>query len=265
MMIPNDSRINPAINRMSISSVDTADSARSTRDSILSLYGHRSYYQKILDPREGPFAMALEMQADCSRVSRIIDDHLGGDYLPVEAASNVVVKGLDVPAPASIEPLYGLEQVRPCMQVSWNYPGRAIAVTLVFGHPHLLSFEEDEVLQVAPLSETTLRVRKTTTGEEGLALSHSLIPYYPYRARLLFRSYAGPPIASPFEYVDVSEKELFDEPIHGFDVWRPWRMKTGETGIAPDESFDCVPPPTPVRSTFPSRTRKWRQVRGAEA
>ena len=61
MMLPKDSRNDPAVNRMSIRVVDTADLARSTRDSILSLYGHRSYYHKILDPREGPFAMALEL------------------------------------------------------------------------------------------------------------------------------------------------------------------------------------------------------------
>ena len=90
MMIPNDSSNDPAVNRMSIRVVDTADSARATRHSILSLYGHRSYYHKILDPGEGPFAMALELQADYSRVSRIIDDHLEDDLLPVDPAWGAV-------------------------------------------------------------------------------------------------------------------------------------------------------------------------------
>ncbi len=98
MLIPDGSSNDPAVNRMSIRSVDTTDSARSTRDSILSLYGHRSYYQKILDPREGPFAMALELQADYSRVSRIIDDHLENEPMPVEAASNAADKIVDVMA-----------------------------------------------------------------------------------------------------------------------------------------------------------------------
>ena len=110
MMIPNDSSNDPAVNRMSIRVVDTADSARSTRDSILSLYGHRSYYHKILDPREGPFALALELQADYSRVSRIIDDHLEDDLLPVEAASNAMDTGLDVHASASIKSYDDREQ-----------------------------------------------------------------------------------------------------------------------------------------------------------
>ena len=104
MMIPTDSGSDPAVNRMSIGFVDTADLARSTRNSILSLYGHRSYYHKILDPREGPFAMALELQADYSRVSRIIDDHLEDDLLTVEAASDAADKGFDVIAYTSTKP-----------------------------------------------------------------------------------------------------------------------------------------------------------------
>jgi hypothetical protein len=75
---------------MSIKVVDTAESARSTRDSILSLYGHLSYYEKILDPREGAFAMALEMQTDHSRASTIIESHLDQSSLTSIAGAPVI-------------------------------------------------------------------------------------------------------------------------------------------------------------------------------
>ena len=104
MMSPTGSSNDPAVNRMSINVVHIADSARSTRDSMLSLYGHRSYYQKILDPRKAASAMALELQADYARVSRIIDDHLENDAQPAEAASDAVDEGLDVHADASTKP-----------------------------------------------------------------------------------------------------------------------------------------------------------------
>ncbi len=237
MMIPNDSGSDPAINRMSIRVVDTADKARSTRDSILSLYGHRSYYYKILDPREEPFAMALELQADYSRASRIIDDHLEDDLLPVEAASNAVDKGLEVHAHASTKSFNSSEQSQLWIQL---YPCRAIAINFYKARsdsPHMLPFEKYEVLQVAAFSGTTWRVRKTTE-EEGLAPSHYLRPYYPEFARvrnLIFR----PTFALANELLFVSDKMEVDSPTGGCHSWRPWRKKTGETGIAPDDCFEC--------------------------
>ncbi|KAK3173767.1 hypothetical protein OEA41_007099 [Lepraria neglecta] len=65
--------------RMSLTSVDIARSARWTRDSILSLYGHQSYYEEIMNPREGNFVTAVETQADPFRVSMIIEDHISRD------------------------------------------------------------------------------------------------------------------------------------------------------------------------------------------
>ena len=239
MMIPIDSSNDPAVNRMSIRVVDTADSARSTRDSILSLYGHRSYYQKILDPRERAFAMALELQADYSRVSRIIDDHLEDNLLPVEAASIAVDKIVDVHAEYLKHQLAQPRRVLP-----WRYPCRAIAVASYKDPFSRLSYEKNERLQVAVFSGTTWRVRKST-GEEGLVPSHSLIPYYPYRARVRSNCFVGPPVALENEIVNVSEKVEFDPPIHGSNYWRPWRKKTGETDIAPDKYFDCFPPDEP--------------------
>ena len=76
MTIPRSKLGNPAVDRMSIMTTDTAMSARSMRESIMSLYGHRSYYQIILDPREGKFDVAPEMLVDQSRISMIIEDHL---------------------------------------------------------------------------------------------------------------------------------------------------------------------------------------------
>ena len=249
-MIPIDSSNDPAVNRMSIRVVDTADSARSTRDSILSLYGHRSYYHKILDPREGPFAMALEMQVDYSRVSRIIDDHLEDNLLPVEATSNAVDKGLDVHASASIEYFNNPQQAPPWSGLPWHYPCRAIAVASYKDPFSRLSYEKNERLLVAAFSGTTWRVRKTT-GEEGLVPSHSLIPYYPYRARLRSNSFVGPPVVLENEIVNVSQRVEFDPPIHGFYYWRPWRKKTGETDISPDYYFDNFSPPGNHLECFP--------------
>ena len=74
--IPASLYSNAVNDRMSIMTTDTAISARSMRESIMSLYGHRSYYQIILDPREGEFGMAPEVQVDHSRISMIIEDHL---------------------------------------------------------------------------------------------------------------------------------------------------------------------------------------------
>ena len=76
MIIPASDRGNSATDRMSIMTTDTAVTARSMRESIMSLYGHQSYYQIILDPREGNFDMAQEMLVDQSRISMIIEDHL---------------------------------------------------------------------------------------------------------------------------------------------------------------------------------------------
>ena len=76
MIIPASNRGDSASDRMSIMTTDTAVTARSMRESIMSLYGHQSYYQIILDPREGNFDMAPEMLVDQSRISMIIEDHL---------------------------------------------------------------------------------------------------------------------------------------------------------------------------------------------
>ena len=134
MMISTDSSNDPAVNRMSIRVIDTADSARSTRDSILSLYGHRSYYQKILDPREAPFAMALELQADYVRVSRIIEDHLEDDHQPEETASNAVDEVLDVHANPSTKPaeILGPAELSDSLH---RYPGSAKALRPYFAPP----------------------------------------------------------------------------------------------------------------------------------
>ena len=76
MIIPASHRGDSATDRMSIMTTDTSATARSMRESIMSLYGHQSYYQIILDPREGNFDMAPETIVDHSRISMIIEDHL---------------------------------------------------------------------------------------------------------------------------------------------------------------------------------------------
>ena len=76
MIIPASNRGDSATDRMSIMTTDTSMTARSMRESIMSLYGHQSYYRIILDPREGNFDMAPETLVDHSRISMIIEDHL---------------------------------------------------------------------------------------------------------------------------------------------------------------------------------------------
>ena len=235
-MIPIDSSNDAAMNRMSIRIVDFADSARS----ILSLYGHRSYYHKILDPREGPFAMALEMQADYSRVSRIIEDHLEDDLLPVEAASNAV------------DEEFGCESPK-ILRSSLPFPCRAIAVDSYqkwTKESYCVPFEKNEVLQVAAFSGNMWRVRKPT-GEQGLAPSRLLVPYYPYRARVRFRVIEGSNILEKNQFLNVSYICTLYETLDPYSDWRPWRKETGETGIAPDACFDLSDKPLPPLPPLP--------------
>lgn len=61
---------------MSIRSIDSASSARSIRDSILSLWSHDSDLEKILLSSEGSHSVGSEEQIDHTRVSRLIEDYL---------------------------------------------------------------------------------------------------------------------------------------------------------------------------------------------
>ena len=247
MMIPIDSSNDAAINRMSIRVVDTADLARSTRDSILSLYGHSSYYQEILDPHEGSFAMDLELQADYSQVSRIIDEHLDDDLLPGKVASNAVNKRWAVQANASTKPSDNPEQLQFFFEAS-EYPCHAIAIQPYKApsfSPFYLSFEKNEVLQVRRFIGPRLAARKNT-GEEGLVLFFNLKAYYPHTARVRFDLRNRTIFASKDEILGVSDKVEFESPNGGRHVWRPWRKRTGEAGISPDHFFDCFQPNNPL-------------------
>lgn len=86
MTIPASNQGKLAIDRMSIMTTDAAMSARSTTESIMSLYGHQSYYQLILDSREGEFDMAPEMLVDHSRISMIIEDYLHSKDTTISSA-----------------------------------------------------------------------------------------------------------------------------------------------------------------------------------
>ena len=276
MMRPNDSGDDPAVNRMSINVVDTADSARSTRDSILSLYGHRSYYQKILDPRGAPSAMALELQADYARVSRIIEDHLEDDLQPAEAASAAVDEGLEIHAYGGTKPAdssqeskrdvhtnpstKSAEKLRETkfLDLIHRYPCCARAIKTYVESPSqspsCFSFARNEVLLVKSFSGTTWQVINNT-GREGLAPSHYLLPHYPYLARV-DKDFPNSHVLRD-ELLYVSDKVRFNLSLYS---WRPWRKKTGETGVAPDFYFQCFykqlekpRPPIPPRPSSPSQ------------
>ena len=66
--IPTSTDANPVIHRTSI---DTTASARSIVDSILSLYGHESLYERLSESQ----GEALETGVDQARVLRITEDH----------------------------------------------------------------------------------------------------------------------------------------------------------------------------------------------
>ena len=69
---PLGTNANPMIYRMSI---DTAASARSITDSILSLYGHQSLYETPSESQSGVLETG-SVQVDHARVSRMIEDHI---------------------------------------------------------------------------------------------------------------------------------------------------------------------------------------------
>lgn len=73
---PANGDANAAISRMSIRSTDSSSSARSIRDSILSLWSHDSDVEKILGSCEGSQGVGPEEQIDHPRVSRLIEDFL---------------------------------------------------------------------------------------------------------------------------------------------------------------------------------------------
>ena len=190
--------------------------------------GHRSYYQKILDPREAPFDMALEMQVDYSRISRIIEDHLENDLQPAEAASEAVDEVLNVHVNVSRKPVNSPE-VPEFAKAFVRHPCRARAVRSYRAPtdiPSWLSFEQNEVLQVATFSGTSWQARKKN-GQEGRAFSHFLIPHYPYLARARYTMYN--PFISENEVLNVSdEEELNRRPEDSVPpaLWRAWRKKT---------------------------------------
>ena len=83
----------PAVNRLSMMAADTAREARSTRDSILSLYSHWSYHERILKPREGEYAMTTGMSVDLFNGSSITDTF--GDLNAVAKIPEVDEKEVD--------------------------------------------------------------------------------------------------------------------------------------------------------------------------
>jgi hypothetical protein len=75
-LLSNSSECDTAIGQVSIRSVDAAFDARSIRDSILSLCGHQSYSENIVDRLGGDSTFTVERQLDEARVSRFIEEHI---------------------------------------------------------------------------------------------------------------------------------------------------------------------------------------------
>lgn len=77
---------------MSIRSIDSASSARSIRDSILSLWSHDSGVEKILLSGEGSQGVGPEEQIDHPRVSRLIEDFLYPPTIDSECGDDETAK-----------------------------------------------------------------------------------------------------------------------------------------------------------------------------
>lgn len=81
-----DEQEDVSLDRLSIASTDIADQAQSIRHSILSLYGHQSYYERILEPRHSDGNSAnlgdidpdvyYQLEANQSRASMVIEDYI---------------------------------------------------------------------------------------------------------------------------------------------------------------------------------------------
>ena len=202
---------------------------------------------RTLDPHEGSFATAMELQADYSQVLRIIDEHLDDDLLPGKAAPNAVNKRRAVQANANTQPSDNPGQLQFFFEAS-EYPCRAIAIQpykAPSDSPFYLSFGKNEVLQVRLFIGPRLAVRKNT-GEEGLVLYNFLMAYYPHTARVPFNLRDRTILASKDEILGVSDKVEFRSPNGGRHVWRPWRKRTGAAGISPDHFFNVFQPNTPL-------------------
>ena len=74
MVAPAKGDVNTAISRMSIRTIDFASSARSLRDSTLSLWSHDPDLKRVLLPREGGHSVWSEEQIDLPRASRLIEE-----------------------------------------------------------------------------------------------------------------------------------------------------------------------------------------------
>lgn len=87
-----------SLNRLSITSINTADQVQSTRDSILSLYGHQSYHEKILKPRQADLDFTHFLDSDIfvssdihtshSRASLIVEDYIQRDSAHKDLGAN---------------------------------------------------------------------------------------------------------------------------------------------------------------------------------
>lgn len=117
MVAPAHGDVNTAISRMSIRSIDSASSARSVRDSILSLWSHDPDLERVLLPREGGHSVRSEEQIDLPRASRLIeelhypaaaDSECGDDEMTKSWSTNDdsdYASGEHLSAPSSAKPM----------------------------------------------------------------------------------------------------------------------------------------------------------------
>ncbi|MCJ1464184.1 Adaptor for signal transduction [Pseudocyphellaria aurata] len=109
---------NAAIFRMSIRSINSASSARSIRESILSLWSYDSEVEKILLSHEENHSVGSEERIDCSSASRLIEECLSPAAAESECGDDETAKswstnddsgyasGEHLSAPSSANPVH---------------------------------------------------------------------------------------------------------------------------------------------------------------
>ena len=190
--LPTSTDANPLIRRTSI---DTTASARSILDSILSLYGHESLYER---PPESQ-AEVLEtgsMQVDQTRVSRIIDDQ-------IRISAVVDEDGLDSPRRLPDTPL-----ILP------NSPLVLLASPLILPDPAIIS-------SISPLTLPCSSLESSTASNDE-AIGDLEVGHFDHLA-------ATEPGISTESHKNSSDQHQYDSTqiVPGYFGNYPWRYAQG--------------------------------------
>ena len=198
----------------------------------MSLYGHRSYYQIILDPREGEFGMAPEVQIDHSRISMMIEDHL--HLMDTMQSSNVPWSGgpdndIESLADDQHDELAEAEATNSLWDTVHMHNKARHSTPSEESVASTVMTRVSNIIQIAYIPGVTNR---STTEMQGPLLDKplpSLPSLYPYRAKAIY-SYD----ADPDDPNELSFKKYDYLEISGLEArWWNARNQMHKTGIVP--------------------------------